>query len=172
MSSSPPAPSHIPVINIKALLETDPSQWSTSISGSTTAQTTPSSPTTCSPSAAAAVDAIVEACTGVGFFYVTGHGLDADRLIERMTAASHSFFDQPTQVKEEIAMKKGGKAWRGWFPVGDEFTSGVVDEKEGLYFGSEDGPADPRPLRGSNQWPVTTPLCTSFFFLCWLNSVQ
>ena len=31
-------------------------------------------------------------------------------------------------------MSKGGKAWRGWFAVGDELTSGLPDQKEGNKF--------------------------------------
>ena len=43
-------------------------------------------------------------------------------------------------------------AWRGWFPLGGELTSGVPDLKEGYYFGRE-LPADPRPMHGPNIWP-------------------
>ncbi len=58
----------------------------------------------------------------------------------------------------EIAMKHGGRAWRGYFPVGGELTSGQPDLKEGLYFGSDLGADDPRvlrglPLHGSNLFP-------------------
>ena len=28
-------------------------------------------------------------------------------------------------------MTHGGRAWRGWFPVGGELTSGAPDMKEG-----------------------------------------
>jgi isopenicillin N synthase-like dioxygenase len=43
--------------------------------------------------------------------------------------------------------------------VGAELTSGRPDQKEGLYFGSELGPDDPRvlrgvPLHGANQFPA------------------
>ncbi len=34
-------------------------------------------------------------------------------------------------------MSRGGRAWRGYFPVGGELTSGRPDLKEGLYFGEE-----------------------------------
>ncbi len=55
-------------------------------------------------------------------------------------------------------MARGGRAWRGWFPLGRELTDGVPDRKEGLYFGRELGPDDPRvraglPLHGSNLFP-------------------
>ena len=42
-------------------------------------------------------------------------------------------------------MERGGRAWRGYFPVGGELTSGLPDQKEGLYLGAE-LPAD-HPLR-------------------------
>lgn len=50
-------------------------------------------------------------------------------------------------------MATAGKAWRGWFPLGGELTSGVPDQKEGIYFGTEGDPADPRPLHGPNRFP-------------------
>jgi isopenicillin N synthase-like dioxygenase len=58
-----------------------------------------------------------------------------------------------------IAMARGGRAWRGFFPVGGELTSGVPDRKEGIYFGSELAADDPRviaglPLHGPNQFPA------------------
>ena len=49
-------------------------------------------------------------------------------------------------------MARGGPAWRGWFPLGGELTSGVPDRKEGYYFG-EELPPDPRPMHGPNLWP-------------------
>ncbi len=51
-------------------------------------------------------------------------------------------------------MRRGGKAWRGWFLVGGELTDGVPDGKEGLYSGSEDPATDDRPLHGPNQFPA------------------
>jgi isopenicillin N synthase-like dioxygenase len=56
-------------------------------------------------------------------------------------------------------MAHGGRAWRGYFPVDGELTSGRPDRKEGIYFGTELGPDDPRvqaglPLHGSNLYPA------------------
>lgn len=106
---------------------------------------------------AAVADAIGAACRDSGFFYITGHRIDA-RLVAQLEDASSTFFALPMAEKMEIAMAKGGRAWRGYFPVGGELTSGKPDQKEGLYFGTELGPNDPRvkrglPLHGPNLFP-------------------
>jgi isopenicillin N synthase-like dioxygenase len=89
---------------------------------------------------------IEAACREHDFFYVTGHGVPPE-LPARLTAACTAFFALPEQAKMEIAMARGGPAWRGYFPVGAELTSGQPDLKEGLYFGAELGEEDPR-VRG------------------------
>jgi isopenicillin N synthase-like dioxygenase len=104
---------------------------------------------------------IEAACRRHGFFYVTGHGVAPD-LLTRLTAACTEFFALPEQAKMEIAMARGGPAWRGYFPVGAELTSGRPDLKEGLYFGAELGEEDPRvraglPLHGPNLFPRQVP---------------
>src|SRR3954464_14340736 len=91
---------------------------------------------------AAVGQALDQACRRYGFFSVVGHGIDAE-LIDRLLSHAREFFAQPDAVKQEIAMRRGGHAWRGWFPVGGELTSGRPDRKEGLYLGSELGPDDP-----------------------------
>ena len=66
---------------------------------------------------------IEAACREHGFFYVTGHGVAPD-LLTRLAQASTAFFALPRAEKMEIAMARGGPAWRGYFPVGAELTSG------------------------------------------------
>ncbi len=100
---------------------------------------------------------IEKACRTSGFFYVTGHGIPAS-TIELLAEVSDEFFALPESEKMELSMDKGGLAWRGYFPVGGELTSGLADQKEGLYFGTELGTDDPRvqsglPLHGANLWP-------------------
>ena len=99
--------------------------------------------------------AIERASRDSGFFYVTGHGVPA-ALTARLDAAAREFFALPDAVKLEIAMEHGGRAWRGFFPVGAELTAGRPDRKEGIYFGTEDPAAD-RPLRGRNLFPAAVP---------------
>jgi isopenicillin N synthase-like dioxygenase len=107
---------------------------------------------------ASVAGAIDRACREVGFFYVVGHGVDPE-LRRRLDDLARAFFAMPDTEKADIAMARGGRAWRGWFPVGGELTSGVPDLKEGIYFGAELGPEDPRvraglPLHGPNLFPA------------------
>jgi isopenicillin N synthase-like dioxygenase len=95
--------------------------------------------------------AIDDACRSVGFFIIVGHGIDAS-LRARLDDSARRFFALDESEKAEIAMPRGGRAWRGWFPLGGELTSGVPDRKEGIYFGAERA-ADGRPLRGPNLFP-------------------
>src|SRR6266576_4251548 len=104
---------------------------------------------------------IGQACRDCGFFYVIDHGVDED-LQRRLEEASRQFFAQDLQTKMEISMSRGGRAWRGYFPVGGELTSGKPDLKEGIYFGTELPDDDPRvragvPLHGRNLFPAQVP---------------
>jgi isopenicillin N synthase-like dioxygenase len=110
---------------------------------------------------ATVAEQIQAACRDRGFFYVTGHGVPPD-LIAELADASAEFFALPLADKLEIAMERGGRAWRGYFPVGGELTSGRPDLKEGLYFGAELPDDDPRvqeglPLHGRNLFPRQVP---------------
>jgi len=105
---------------------------------------------------------IARACRESGFFYIIGHGVD-DRLQTRLEDLSRRFFDQDLDAKLDIRMENGSRAWRGYFPVGGELTSGKPDLKEGLYFGAELTDAHPlvrsgTPMHGPNLFPSNIPL--------------
>jgi isopenicillin N synthase-like dioxygenase len=107
---------------------------------------------------AATIAQLDDACRRCGFFYLTGHGIAVDGL----EAQARAFFAQPTGAKLAIAMTRGGRAWRGYFPLGGELTSGAPDWKEGIYFGAELADDDPRvragtPLHGKNLMPSEPP---------------
>jgi isopenicillin N synthase-like dioxygenase len=109
----------------------------------------------------AEVDALRRACVEAGFFYVTNHGVDP-ALEARLEALTEEVFALPREALERIAMTRGGRAWRGWFPRGGELTSGVPDVKEGVYFGDELADDDPRvraglPMHGRNLFPPELP---------------
>jgi len=97
------------------------------------------------------------ACSEFGFFYLVGHGVSHHRIDSLMSLARR-FFAQPTEDKLAIHMSKGGRAWRGYFQLGEELTSGRPDGKEGIYFGTELEQSHPRvragvPLHGRNLFP-------------------
>ena len=125
--------------------------------------------------ACARVGAQVDAaCRDTGFLLVTGHGIDP-ALRDDLERLSREFFALPEDVKGEIAMSRGGTAWRGWFPVGAELTSGRPDRKEGVYFGAELSADDARvragtPLHGPNLFPVE-PAGLRDVVLRWLEQV-
>jgi polar amino acid transport system ATP-binding protein len=101
---------------------------------------------------------IDEACRATGFFYIVGHGIPEER-IERLDGLAREFFALDDAEKARIAMVHGGRAWRGWFPLDGELTSGRPDRKEGLYLGQELPLTDPRvaagvPLHGPNLFPA------------------
>lgn len=102
-----------------------------------------------------------QACRDCGFFYVVGHGV-SEELQLRIEQLSREFFALPLEQKMEMRMALGGRAWRGYFPVGGELTSGMPDAKEGIYFGEELPPSHPlvvarTPMHGSNLFPSQIP---------------
>lgn len=104
---------------------------------------------------------LARACGEYGFFYIAGHGIP-QTLQEQLENLSQVFFARPESEKMKIRMAIGGRAWRGYFPVGDELTSGKPDLKEGLYFGSELADQHPlvqagTPMHGKNLFPDDLP---------------
>jgi len=101
------------------------------------------------------------ACRRHGFFYIRGHGV-SEPLLAELRELGRRLFALPESQKAEVAMARGGRAWRGWFPLGGELTSGHPDAKEGFYLGAERGPDDPHvaagtPLHGANLFPAALP---------------
>jgi isopenicillin N synthase-like dioxygenase len=101
---------------------------------------------------------IRQACQDTGFFYIVGHGVD-EQLQSQLEQLSQEFFAQDLATKMQIRMALGGRAWRGYFSVGGELTSGKPDLKEGIYFGAELDATHPlvqagTPMHGSNLFPA------------------
>jgi polar amino acid transport system ATP-binding protein len=128
----PSEPNHVPVIDVAALVDAVPARTEVA-------------------------RRIGDACRADGFFYVVNHGVDAE-LCERLHRLARAFFalDEPTKMQWRMAL--GGRAWRGYFPLGGELTSGRPDWKEGLYLGAEIGDEHPlvraqTPVHGRNLFP-------------------
>jgi len=113
------------------------------------------------PERRSVAEQIGAACRSCGFFYIVGHGVD-EALQACLERLSREFFAQDEARKQAISMARGGRAWRGYFPLGGELTSGQPDRKEGLYFGTELGDDHPlvrarTPMHGRNLFPDSIP---------------
>lgn len=99
---------------------------------------------------------LVQICHDVGFFVLTGHGLDP-ALLETVASQAHALFQLPQSIKQTID-KNHSRHFRGWEPVGTEFTNGRPDIREQVDLWSEHAPraVDVQPdylrLLGPNQW--------------------
>ena len=102
---------------------------------------------------------IADACTEVGFFFVTGHGVPVE-LVAETFAQSARFFDLPLDQKLGLSIARSPVS-RGYEPIGAQRLdeNAAVDQKESFYIGVERYADDPlvgagTPNHGPNQWPV------------------
>ena len=103
---------------------------------------------------AAAIDT---ACHDLGAFFVVGHGV-ADQARTRLAELATEFFALPESAKSQIAMAHAGRAGGAGSRSAASSRRRGADLKEGVYFGAELGPDDPRvqaglPLHGANLFP-------------------
>ena len=102
------------------------------------------------------------AARDVGFFYLTGHGIDP-RLQQALLDTAGHFFALPQAEKLAIDMVNSPH-FRGYTRVASEITRGRADWREQIDIGAErpplgrgpDSPAWTR-LQGPNQWPAALP---------------
>lgn len=108
------------------------------------------------------LDDLAAAARDVGFFYLVGHGVP-DGLAEHLQAETRAFFALPEAEKRSIDIVRSPH-FRGYTPVGNEFTRGRRDWREQIDFGVE-RPVIPQTgaeplwtrLQGPNQWPAARP---------------
>lgn len=93
-------------------------------------------------SQARVVAEIDHACREIGFFQITGHGVD-DALVERMYQISREFFDGPTSTKRAVA-QPNPETIRGYCAVGEQSFaySEDVDTPPDLHEKYDVGPVD------------------------------
>jgi len=96
------------------------------------------------------IDALRTACHETGLFYLK---LD-DAACERCAAAARVFFDSDSAAKE-FCSYEASPAFRGYMRLGVENTAGVIDAREQIGLGREDGTCDGvvQRLVGQNRWP-------------------
>jgi isopenicillin N synthase-like dioxygenase len=99
------------------------------------------------------VRSIYQACTEVGFFYITNHGV-AQSLVADLVAQGEVLFALPDEIKNSLLVDQ---RMRGYLPLryrsyeGEERAG--TSHQEGFWIGHETT-ADPAyPLHGPNQWP-------------------
>jgi isopenicillin N synthase-like dioxygenase len=98
-----------------------------------------------------------ETARSLGFFYLSGHGIDAG-LISEVLGLSRPFFDLPERDKLEIQMIKSPQ-FRGYNRGGLEHTRGKPDWREQVDIGPEQ---EPRPLdRSAPAWNPAGPVKAS-----------
>jgi isopenicillin N synthase-like dioxygenase len=100
---------------------------------------------------------IGKAAGEVGFFYVSGAGVD-DVLFERMLAATKEFFALPADEKMRYYIGLS-KCHRGYVPPGEEGLAAGMPEVKEAFDTALDLPADDpdylagNPMLGPNTWP-------------------
>jgi isopenicillin N synthase-like dioxygenase len=95
-------------------------------------------------------------CRELGFFLITGHGVEPEAKASMLAAASE-FFALPLEDKQAIAIGRSS-CHRGYVGVAAESLDETGDLKETLDTGGEHGPDHPEvragvPLFGPNQLP-------------------
>ncbi|HVC57636.1 MAG TPA: 2-oxoglutarate and iron-dependent oxygenase domain-containing protein [Stellaceae bacterium] len=118
------------------------------------------------PGALARVAAAVRhACEHVGFFYASGHGVDA-AVIERAFAASRAFHALPLADKLKLRLNDNNI---GYLPVNASVQGASTvhkatrpNQNESFFISHDRGADHPdvvagTPLRGRNQWPAAMP---------------
>ena len=97
------------------------------------------------------VEALRAACHETGLFYLR---LDDAEACERCAAAARAFFDGDAETKAACSYE-ASPAFRGYMRLGVENTAGVVDAREQIELGREDGSCDgvAQRLVGANRWP-------------------
>ncbi|MEL7469665.1 MAG: 2OG-Fe(II) oxygenase family protein [Pseudomonadota bacterium] len=102
--------------------------------------------------------ALLAASQGLGFIYITGHGIP-EATIAAARAAAFAFFRSAEADKQDVRVSG---AHRGWLaPGGAKMQDDTkADLKESFIWGIEaPGGAmpDDHPLRGANRWPASVP---------------
>jgi len=125
---------------------------------------------------AAFVDELRAACHETGFFYLVGHGI-AGELNHEVHTLTRDFFALPDD--ERLAIRNiHSPQFRGYTPVGHEYTGGRPDRRDELDVGHELpaprlGPEDPAwlRLRGPNLWPESLPRLRTVLGL-WMGEME
>ncbi|MCF3195499.1 isopenicillin N synthase family dioxygenase [Pseudomonas bubulae] len=108
------------------------------------------------------LDDLRHAARDVGFFYLTGHGIDS-ALLQQVQDQARQFFALPDSEKAAVGMINSPH-FRGYNRAASEITRGKPDLREQFDLGAERQalPLDENSpywarLQGPNQWPQALP---------------
>ena len=116
----------------------------------------------------AVVRAVCDACEGIGFFVITGHGVPTE-LVDRVFGNGSEFFDLPMEEKLKVR-KPPGPDSKGFSPQGlktvgkdrdptlkpslhESYAIGPLDATDDPYYHCEEAGFSFAP----NHWPVNPP---------------
>lgn len=128
------------------------------------------------PARQAFLDQLRRAAHEIGFFYLTGHGIDP-ALQQQVLAVSRQFFNLPAAAKHGVSMVNSPH-FRGYTRIGSELTLGKQDWREQFDLMEEaialSSIAKDQPwlqLQGPNQWPAALPTMRGIV-LTWQESLR
>ncbi|MEV0466429.1 2-oxoglutarate and iron-dependent oxygenase domain-containing protein [Nocardia tengchongensis] len=110
------------------------------------------------PDQLAVVDEIGRAARDIGFFYISGTGLDP-ALFDGLLSAAEEFFALPLEEKMRSYIGLSS-CHRGYVPTGEEGTDEVKPDLKEAFDTALDLPADDpdhlagNPMLGPNTWPA------------------
>ncbi len=123
----------------------------------------------------AALERLRATVGGIGAFYLTGHGVDAEDA-DRILGLARRFFALPQAERRAIEMVNSPH-FRGYTALGNEYTQGQPDWREEVDIGAE-RPVRREPggspywgLQGPNQWPSALPELRPAI-LAWLERLR
>src|SRR5579862_3306987 len=116
------------------------------------------------------------ACRGIGFFYVSGHGI-SDSLRDALFSAARTFFAMPAAAKEENSIKRSphNRSYVALEAERLDQSAAHSDYKEAYNVGLELAAEDPevlagKPFRGVNLWPSISgwrETVLAYYDACW-----
>lgn len=106
----------------------------------------------------AVASALHAASQGLGFIYVSGHGIPHS-AIDAARACALDFFQASEEQKQSVVISAQHRGWLkpGAAKMGDDAKA---DLKESFIWGQQDAEGNclqDHPLRGKNQWPACVP---------------
>lgn len=106
-----------------------------------------------------------DACQNVGFFYISGHGVDQE-IVDACFAASREFHALPLEAKLQLRQDENNIGYMGMsqsFIKSEEIHTAKHPNQNASFFMGHDRPdhhpdvVNKVPLRGKNQWPADLP---------------